>query len=111
VRESKLLIHEMFPQSEFFFEPWLASCRHILAGDLRAQIEIRNVTKRRYSAWWRCAFQWPEPRSPSLLEASLKLKRNGTHGLKLPVPDRPNIHSNASQGLKVTFADFNFRVF
>jgi hypothetical protein len=47
VRESKLLIHEMFPQSAFFFEPWLASCRHILAGDLTAQIDIRNVTKRK----------------------------------------------------------------
>jgi hypothetical protein len=38
VRESKLLIHELSPQSEFFFEPWLASCRHNLAGDLRAQL-------------------------------------------------------------------------
>jgi hypothetical protein len=38
VRESKSLIHELFPQSEFFFEPWLASCRHNLAGDLRAQL-------------------------------------------------------------------------
>jgi hypothetical protein len=53
------------------FEPWHDLRRQSPAGDLRAQLEIRNAPKRRYSAWWRCAFQWPEPRSPSLLEASL----------------------------------------
>jgi hypothetical protein len=38
VIESKLLIHELFLQSEFFFEPWLASYRQILARNLRAQL-------------------------------------------------------------------------
>ena len=45
-------------------------------------------------------YQRTEPGSPSLLDASLKVKRNNAHGCRL-VPGSPQLHSNASRCLKV----------
>src|SRR5882672_4405794 len=43
--------------------------------------------------WYGRNCQRTETSSPSLLAASLKVKRNNAHGWA-PGPDRPNIHSN-----------------
>src|SRR5882672_10795957 len=45
--------------------------------------------------WYGRKYQRTETSSPSLLAASLKVKRNSAHAHGwAPVPDRPNIHSN-----------------